>query len=78
MVWQSLTWDRCTNENMNGLLRQYFVKGTDLSRWSEQELQAVALTLNNRPCKTLGWKASDKALNDYLKSATHIGVAKTD
>lgn len=63
-------WQRDTNENTNGWLRQYFPKGTDLSRWSEQELQAVALTLNNRPRKTLGWKMPAEALNDYLKSAT--------
>ena len=68
-------WQRGTNENTNGLLRQYFPKGTDLSRWSEQEIQAVALTLNNRPRKTLGWKTPAEALNDYLKSADQPGVA---
>jgi IS30 family transposase len=61
-------WQRGTNENTNGLLRQYFPKGTDLSRWSEQEIQAVALTLNNRPRKTLGWRTPAEALNDYLQS----------
>ena len=70
-------WQRGTNENTNGLLRQYFPKGTDLSRWSEQEIQAVALTLNNRPRKTLGWKTPIEALNDYLKSADQPGVAST-
>ncbi|RGE14921.1 IS30 family transposase, partial [Leucobacter sp. wl10] len=49
-------WQRPTNENTNGLLRQYFPKGTDLSRWSVEELEAVAYTLNNRPRKVLGWK----------------------
>ena len=39
----------------NGLLRQYFAKGTDLSRWSAEDLQAVAATLNSRPRKTLAW-----------------------
>lgn len=62
-------WQRGTNENTNGLLRQYFPKGTDLSRWSEKEIEAVALTLNNRPRKTLGWKTPAEALNDYLESA---------
>lgn len=70
-------WQRGTNENTNGLLRQYFPKGTDLSRWSEQEIQAVANALNNRPRKTLGWKTPAEALNDYLKSAEQPGVATT-
>jgi IS30 family transposase len=68
-------WQRGTNENTNGLLRQYFPKGTDLSRWSEREIQAVATTLNNRPRKTLGWKTPAEALNHYLKSAAQPGVA---
>ena len=42
-------WQRPSNENTNGLLRQYFPKGTDLSRWNDHELQAVAVTLNHRP-----------------------------
>ena len=61
-------WQRGTNENTNGLLRQYFPKGTDLSRWNAQEIHAVALALNNRPRKTLGWKTPAEALNNYLKS----------
>jgi IS30 family transposase len=71
-------WQRPTNENTNGLLRQYFPKGTDLSRWSAQELQAVAATLNNRPRKTLGWKTPTEALNDQLRSISTVGVATTD
>lgn len=61
-------WQRGTNENTNGLLRQYFPKGTDLSRWGEQELQAVANTLNARPRKTLGWRTPAEALDEYLQS----------
>jgi IS30 family transposase len=61
-------WQRGTNENTNGLLRQYFPKGTDVSRWSDQEVQAVANTLNTRPRKTLGWRTPAEALNDYLQS----------
>ena len=48
-------WQRGTNENTNGLLRHYFPKGTDLSRWSAEEIEAVAHALNTRPRKVL-WK----------------------
>lgn len=70
-------WQRGTNENTNGLLRQYFPKGTDLSRWSDQEIQAVAHTLNTRPRKTLGWKTPAEALNKYLQFAGQPSVAST-
>ncbi|WP_020575296.1 IS30 family transposase, partial [Actinopolymorpha alba] len=70
-------WQRGSNENTNGLLRQYFPKGTDLSRWSANDLQAVAATLNSRPCKTLGWKSPAEVLNDQLLSLQTTGVATT-
>jgi IS30 family transposase len=70
-------WQRPTNENTNGLLRQYFPKGTDLSRWSTEDLQAVALAINNRPRKTLGWKTPAEVLEEQLGSRQPPGVAST-
>ena len=70
-------WQRGTNENTNGLLRQYFPKGTDINRYSEHELDAVALALNSRPRKTLGWRTPAEALDKLLYLAQQTGVATT-
>ena len=67
---------RGTNKNTNGLLRQYFPKGTDLGAHGAEALAAVAETLDSRPRKALGWRTPGEAFDELLRSA-HTGVATT-
>jgi IS30 family transposase len=70
-------WQRATNENTNGLLRQYFPKGTDLSAHKSEEIAAVAAALNARPRKSLNWKTPAEALDALLQSANKQPIATT-
>lgn len=74
----SSPWQRGTNENTNGLLRQYFPKGTDLFLWGPGYLEKVAAELNNRPRKTLNWRTPAEALDKLLSEHdNNSGVATT-
>jgi len=70
-------WQRGSNENTNGLLRQYFEKGTDLSVHSAQHLLEVSAQLNARPRKTLGYASPAEALAELLSRPVSAGVATT-
>jgi len=70
-------WQRATNENTNGLLRQYFPKGTDLSAHGAHEIAAVAAALNARPRKALDWKTPAEALDALLKQTDKQPIATT-
>ena len=71
-------WQRAINENTNGLLRQYFPKGSDLSRWGPGYLDTVAAELNHRPRKRLGWRTPAEALDKLLCDQSNPpGVATT-
>lgn len=72
-------WQRGSNENTNGLLRQYFPKGTDLSQHDAEHLDFVAAQMNRRPRETLGWLRPAQALGQLLSSASEApGVATTE
>ena len=71
-------WQRGSNENTNGLLRQYFPKGTDLSSFTADELDYVSWEMNQRPRKTLGWDTPAQALDKLVSASTpEAGVATT-
>lgn len=71
-------WQRGSNENTNGLLRQYFPKGTDLRSFTVDELEYVSWEMNQRPRETLGWATPAEALEKLLSSASsEVSVATT-
>jgi len=67
-------WQRGSNENTNGLLRQYFPKGTSLGRYTRADLDAVALELNDRPRQTLGWRSPAQALTQLLSNSDPVAT----
>lgn len=70
-------WQRGSNENTNGLLRQYFPEGKTVAHYSQEHLDMVAAKLNGRPRETLGWKSPAKSLAQFLEASSAAGVAPT-
>ena len=60
-------WQRGSNENTNGLLRQYFPKGTDMAALTQADLDEAARSLNGRPRQTLGWMSPSQKLAETLQ-----------
>jgi IS30 family transposase len=70
-------WQRGSNENTNGLLRQYFPSGKTVAHHSQEDLDMVAAQLNGRPRETLGWKSPAKKLAQFLAESSAAGAAPT-
>jgi len=70
-------WQRGSNENTNGLLRQYFPHSKTVANYSQEHLDMVAAQLNDRPRETLNWRSPAWTLNQFLKESSTAGVAPT-
>jgi IS30 family transposase len=70
-------WQRGSNENTNGLLRQYFPRGKSVAHYTQEDLDLVAAKLNRRPRETLAWKTPAKKLSQFLDESSAAGVAPT-